>query len=74
MPRDNNEVEVASLAYEIFMKLAAFVIIMIAFIAVTWAFIYMAINKYEVELILAVGASDGLVGYCMVIVTKKLFR
>lgn len=70
---NNKKIEVVGLAHNIMMKLIAFFVILISFIAITITFIYMAVKNYELGLVIAVGGSDTLVGYLMILITKKLF-
>jgi hypothetical protein len=74
---DQNKVNskaVASLGYEIYFKIILFGVAMLMFIAITVALIYMAINKYDSSIIMAIGASDGIIALVIGRITKSLFK
>lgn len=71
---EETQINVIRLSEEILFKTILFFVSILIFIAITVAFLYMAINKYEWQLVTAVGASDGLFGIVIGQITRSLFR
>jgi len=65
---------IASLGFELYFKVILFSVTILAFIAITVTLIYMGINKYEASTIIAMGASDGVIGVVIGIIARSLFR
>ena len=71
---EEKKVDVIRLSEEILLKTILFFVAIAIFIAITVVFLYMAVKKYDWQLVAAVGASDGLFGLVIGQITRSLFR
>ncbi len=65
---------IARLSQELWFKAILFLVSIIIFIAISVTLIYMALCKYDVALVVAIGISDGLIGVILTIITRSLFK
>ncbi|WP_405384807.1 hypothetical protein [Maribacter sp. LLG6340-A2] len=73
-PSEDEKINIIRFSKEIQLKTILFFVALIAFIAITGVFLYMALYKYEWQLVTAVGASDGFIGLVIGQITRSLFR
>lgn len=71
---EEEKVNIIRLSEEILLKTILFYVALVAFVAITIVFLYMALSEYDYKLVVAVGASDGFFGLVIGQITRSLFR